>query len=223
MQAMSVLGKDLLTDASLVRIEQLKDQLEIAMRTKRTSFAYSIEESFPIETIESEGAFAGMGTHRFVASISWIWEVGLDVSGKCRINGNASTMVWLLDLAQADLPEIARWRVDVGDSDGPGCCVHLQMGHVDGDIGFPSSLPVPRFHALTPTPMMAIELVLSEFFHDTWEQRIAGSTPECNMWRGVQKRRLKSFLEWQIRTASEAGDSPLVSLKRFPPSDIFVG
>jgi hypothetical protein len=115
---------------------------------------------------------------------------------------------------------LSMWRMEVGAHDSPGSCFHAQVLGTKPFPPFPKSLPVPRLPIFPPTPMACLEFLLSELFQLRWSEEVQRGTQPANMWRGIQRRRLCSFLGWQLKAVEQSTGSPLVELKLFPPTDV---
>ena len=87
-----------------------------------------------------------------------------------RLTGNASIRVRILreNAVNAEVTELAMWRMELGAEESPGCFFHIQvLGHKETPP-FPASLSVPRLPALAFTPMAALEFLLGELFQAAW-------------------------------------------------------
>ena len=138
------------------------------------------------------------------------------------LTGKTSTRVRIH--SAADSAEIAMWRMEIGDSESPGCHFHVQVrGELD-DIPFPKALSVPRLPSLHTSPLCVLEFVLSELFQRRWDERVAEEARHLERWAPIQRQRFSRILAWQIKTLRErAIGSPWVALKREKPEpDLFV-
>jgi len=70
--------------------------------------------------------------------------------------------------------------------------------------------------------MACLEFLLTELFQRRWEQHVSNSSGALDQWRGVQRDRLKAFLNWQLDRVAKSTGSPLIDLKAFPGPDLLV-
>ncbi len=130
--------------------------------------------------------------------------------------GIASTRVRIYYADNPD-PPIAMWRMELGDTDSPGCYFHVQVLGEEEVPPFPKTVPVPRFPTLFITPMGVIEYVLGEIFQNRWA-RTAMEDGNARRWASLQKERLTQLLDWQQHTIKNTLTSPWVALKEAKPS-----
>ena len=129
---------------------------------------------------------------------------------------------------------IASWRMEFGDGASPGSFFHAQIPDTIGrsDVNddsegarmWPSWLPVPRLPIPTMTPMLALELVISEIFGDNWSNHLISGGYQVDNWGVLQQRRYVSYLNWlRILVDSSGEGSPISAIKSGKPNpDIFV-
>lgn len=189
---------------------------------------WEIAKDRPIRTIMSPGDYqpGGEGEFSVFGSLSSVWCISH--RGKCRVrgrtddvfmlSGNASTVLEVFDAAQPETSPrtLARWTMDIGTGDSPGCHFHKQVSGAEADRHFPAGLDVPRFPTYLITPMDSLEFLLGELFQDGWKEHVI-KNGVTNGWRTYQKRRLLKSLEWHYRVVLQATASPWVSLKSAKP------
>ena len=195
---------------------------------------WSIPESLPLSTVASLGEYecGGKGQRSIFARMSSVWEieplgprnVGSQPHRKFALVGLASTKVRILE-GEPDAPcdELAMWRMEIGDDRSPGCCFHVQVLGESNDPPFPRSVPVPRFPGLFLTPMSVLEFVLAELFQDEWKQHAASETSDMLYWRKIQRERLASLLDWNLKQVRDSSGPAWTVLKwAKPPADLFL-
>lgn len=160
------------------------------------------------------------GAHKVHAELSCIWEIRRIVEGNVRrsarqfeLVGKASTRVALIS---EDQKQIAMWRVEIGDSQSPGCHFHVQVLGQTPDFPFPSTLPVPRLLSLMATPAAAFEYVLAELFQNEWVMHMSRENDFIPRWAAIQRKRWLSLLNWKLGLIG-AGGSPWVEIKTAKP------
>lgn len=167
------------------------------------------------------------GGSEIYAKVTGIWEVRSVGSrrAKTRVSftGKASTVVelWPAEYPWGEETEetsrLARWQIELGTYDSPGCYFHIQiLGDRDAPP-FPRSIPIPRLPSPFVTPMAAVEFVLGELFQDIWERRAGEDGHHQKRWRTIQRERWLSLLEWQEKALSDGGSSPWMNLKAAKP------
>jgi hypothetical protein len=112
--------------------------------------------------------------------------------------------------------EIAMWRMEIGDSNSPGCHFHVQVLGQTTNFPFPSSLSVPRLPSLIMTPAAAVEFVLGELFQDEWAKHIGRNGPHLNRWSTIQKSRWVNLLNWKLDLVQKS-TNPWTSIKAGKP------
>ena len=135
--------------------------------------------------------------------------------------GKASTVVemwtegdrWNEDCSN----RLAKWRVELGARDSPGCYFHVQVLGDRNEPPFPKSIPIPRLPSLFATPMAAVEFVLGELFQDEWARETSRDLDPQRRWRSLQQDRLCRLLEWQQDLVRQADLSPWMALKDAKP------
>lgn len=193
--------------------------------------SWCIKERDPIKTKPSDGEYeAGSrrGGYNVYGRISGVWEISKPSSkgkkkrfrsGYFLLNGLASTKItiWAVGTDGADR-ELARWTLEVGGTNSPGCHFHTQINLDHDDHKFPSNLPVPRLPAVLVTPMDALDFLLAELFHDRWYEHTSRATDPVRHWGACQRFRLNRLLTWQGETIRKASGSPWTTFKRQKPS-----
>lgn len=194
---------------------------------------WEIPESNPIRTKISEGEYecgSRRGRHAVYGQISCVWEIckptPIGKKQKKRnfkslsfvLCGIASTKVtiWAKD-DNHGMKELARWTLDIGDANSPGCHFHTQIDLDARHEIFPKSLPVPRLPALLHTPMDAVDFLLGELFQDRWFLHASKGTDPGQTWAQCQTTRLTNLLNWQSETINKASGSPWITLKKKKP------
>ena len=131
--------------------------------------------------------------------------------------GIASTRI---ELYATDEPHkrLAKWQLDLGAHDAPGCYFHAQI-----PWGFDSkkpplrTIPIPRLPCIFVTPMSAVEFALGELFHDKWGKVTAQNTAEALRWRSLQQVRLQKLFSWYQGHLKDLDRSPWMALKKAKP------
>ena len=217
-------------DPTSFQLEQLAGDIQGLVTQKTGTMRLEIPKGRPLRTRVSKGEFepADKSSNRRVfAEVTGVWEIEAanhklrDRPGKkakptllIGFIGLASTVITVYDKG-ADEP-IACWKMELGDANAPGCFFHT---FASADHGF----PVPRHPNVFPTPMSAIGFTLGELFHVDWDRAVSGSTDPPRRWCSIQKKRLKSLLEWQMELVEKATASPWFAIKvARPAAKIFV-
>lgn len=226
------LAKRFLSVESYDRIIPTWKQELINLKNDRgaSSFNWSIPINTPIKTIISKGQYEP-GTRRgrlnVFGTICGTWDISVerrDAKTKAPfqafiLKGIASTKVQIW--TQEDNPphkEIARWTLETGDANSPGCHFHTQIDLDPEDNKFPKDLSVPRLPAYLHTPMDALDFLLGELFQDDWFRHISQRRDAGNVWNGCQKARLVKMLEWHSQQFKCAGGAPWATFKRRKPT-----
>ncbi|MCA9062043.1 MAG: hypothetical protein KDA96_03265 [Planctomycetaceae bacterium] len=225
-RAIENLAKNRFLDASAEGVfQRVRDQLrQLRVGRSNAPTYWQVDHESPVRTVLTDGYERGqrVGARNVFGEVSWCWQVR-NCSGQggpakaFEIIGNASIRLRIVEHAVADT-EIARWRVECGAADSPGCFFHTQVFGDDHDLLFPKNVPVPRLPTLFVTPMSVIEFFLGELFQDSWAKRLVGDDHDLLFWRKNQKRRLKQLLSWKLRQieACDSG-SPWLALKEAKP------
>jgi hypothetical protein len=179
-----------------------------------------------LKTIVSEGEYESghkRGSHRVVAEIDAIWEIQRIPAKKkkapaihFKLVGIASTRVRLFCEAGGARREIGMWRMEIGDSNSPGCHFHVQILGESAEAPFPKTLCIPRFPGLIITPMAVTEFVLAEIFQNQWPEHIGYDTPHLRSWAPIQRKRLNKLLDWNLSLLDDGG-SPWTTIKQRKP------
>ena len=234
---MSSLAKKFLSIESSEQIIPNWLQALEAVRVRTVErYPWEISKNRPIETIVSIGKYeAGQrqGEHSVIGRISGQWVIDVPPKNKGSkapadyfvLRGLASTniSIWSVDPDKpGSTSEIARWTVDIGSADHPGCHFHTQIDLDEDSPMFPKSLSVPRLPSPFLTPMDALDFLLSEIFQDVWFKHVSAESDFATNWAACQRRRLVRLLKWQIERLEKLGGSPWTSLKRQKPEpDLF--
>lgn len=216
-------------------LPQLKTTLENIRSAKSEAVApWGITKNYPLKTIESYGEYepGDHGEHVVYAELTSKWEImcpheeGPKSKSQSRFSlvGTASTKVCLFEFDGEDDPvELAAWRMEIGDDAAPGCHFHVQVLGEEHHTLFPHSLSVPRFPGIVVTPVAVLEFVLAELFQDAWKQHAARETPEMQLWKPIQQRRISSIIDWQSKCVRDSIGSPWTSFKiKKPQSVLFI-
>ena len=192
-------------------------------------FTWEISQAHPIQTKLSDGEYEPRpkkGGLKVFGRISSKWDLQLP-SDKVKKRGAPSESFVLLGLASTmitiwttDDPskEIARWTIEVGDANSPGCHFHTQIDLDPLDNKFPKALCVPRFPGVLHTPMDALEFLLSELFQDRWLEVASQGKDTVKAWANCQRTRLINLLEWQKDKLKNTTGSPWTMLKKQKPT-----
>jgi len=230
-EAVSKLASGFLSTQGQRRLEQAKHELATAVAHPERGFIWQVSRDEPIWTKQSRaeyerkpGGAAQKGSEVLGAlSFSWQMRTGPKPVKDLFLTGNATCMLRLHDSESEEDAALSMWRMEVGAHDSPGCCFHTQVLGTKSHPPFPKSLPVPRLPIFPPTPMACLEFLLSELFQLRWSEEVHRGTQPASMWRGIQSRRLSSFLRWQLKTIEKSSGSPLVDLKVFPDAEVLMG
>jgi hypothetical protein len=236
LDALTRMAEKYVRPESRLVLPQLVSELE-GIRTTPTSVkhVWGIRNERPLQTTVSFGDYQpnGEGEHNVYAEITSQWEIErIKPAGKknqpgrrFRLVGIASTRVRLLREVGVGQPpeELAMWRMEIGDSQSPGCHFHTQVLGEKPEAPFPHSLDVPRLPGLISTPAAAVEYVLAELFQEKWQQHLSTKSADVARWAPIQRQRLSSVLGWHLSRIQEANGSPWPALKTSrPPAHLFV-
>lgn len=228
MEAVSKLASGFLSAEGQRRLEQSKHELAIAVGQPHRDFTWQISREEPIWTrpslleYERKPGGAPQKGSDVLGALSFKWQLctGPKPVKEVFLTGNATCMLRLHDSESEVDAALSMWRMEVGAYDSPGSCFHTQVLGTKPVPPFPKSLPIPRLPIFPPTPMACLEFLLSELFQLRWSEEVQRGTQPARMWRGIQQRRLSSFLRWQLKAVEQSTGSPLVELKLFPPADV---
>jgi hypothetical protein len=235
-QSMSHIASDFLTpETQEIAIRNIATDLEnIRNARPRVPKRWAAAAAQPLRTVDSAGEYEHgqrQGAHTVFGEITFVWQVFCPLEpgprgraqNKFTLSGLSSTKVQILERMNGGQRELATWRFEVGDDAHPGCHFHTQIEGDRAEPPYPRSLPVPRLPTVLVTPMAALEFLLAEIFQSSWKRHAARDTAEMQRWRPIQKGRLKSLFEWQIKCIDESVGSPWTAFKaQKPPSDLFV-
>lgn len=227
--ALCDIASTLLDDSTLGYLDLAAQQLDgIRFSKPGREVPWTIPLSTPVKTVESAGKYyvEGGGPLNVVGEVSFLWEVTpLNTRGKgnkvVEISGIASTKITIRDSMNGR--ELAMWRMEIASPGSPGAVFHVQVLGRSAPP-FPNTLRVPRFPTIVPTPAASIEFLLAELFQDDWPMEFSRSRHR-DVWRDIQRRRLRSWLEQQFDALRESEkNSPLLVLKKLEPeADSFIG
>jgi hypothetical protein len=215
---------------SLRHLQQLRTMLgNLQVTAHEKTVRLEIPAADPLVTRISFGSYQtdDQGAHNVFAELSCVWEIRrIPPKGKkaakadvFELTGLASTAVRVFkrEADGAKGPLEALWRMEIGDSESPGCHFHVQvMGETD-DRPFRKSIDVPRLPGVLVTPPSVIEFVLGELFQKAWVQHASAQTPHLQRWIPIQQRRLTAVLGWHADVVSRAISSPWSTLKKAKP------
>jgi len=200
---------------------------------------WQIARERPVKTRLSKGEYepeGKCGGHHLYAEFSSIWSILPEPRSKKVPSPRTFTVTGLCsmrteffeaeDVYTSERRSLGSWRMEIGLPDNPtekhpGCFFHAQILGDDGrtDPPFPHSLSVPRLPSIAITPTAVMEFVLGELFQKEWGNPALHARPELRSWGGIQKRRLKTLLNWQLEETQKASGSPWVSLKAACPKE----
>lgn len=162
------------------------------------------------------------------AKLTSIWEIepiGRSKRPKTefRLTGIASTKIQLFRHGDNGAPEeLGLWRMEIGDSNAPGCHFHVQIEGQDNNRPFPGNVPIPRLPVYLATPLSALGFVLGELFQEQWAKEMSRAGDVLAIWTGIQQHRFERLFAWQSRTVRETQGCPWVALKSTkPPATLF--
>ena len=148
----------------------------------------------------------GVGVRASSAEISGNWQVRVLSAGarkQLEFCGLASTRVELYESDKLGT-RLAKWNLDLGVGDAPGCYVHAQIPWgFDISASCHKPIPVPRLPSIFVTPMSAVEFVLGELFQDEWKQRTSKSSGDNGNWHRLQKNWLQCLFSWYLDELDE--------------------
>ncbi len=173
------------------------------------------------------------GGSEIYARATGIWEVRSvgRVGPKCEIafTGKASAVIelWPAECQSCEqlngASRLAKWRIELGAHDSPGCYFHFQVLGDCSHPPFPKHIPIPRLPSPFVTPMAAVEFVLGELFQDEWPRKASEAQHHQSRWRAIQRNRWCRLLRWQEHALNAGESSPWMNLKAAkPPDDLFV-
>lgn len=191
-------------------------------RTGRRHF-WEIGESWPLVTIESEGAYRSGGEGSGITvfgQLCFRWEIENPDAGRKRqqnfhLVGEATTSLKIFQFDDSQL--VAQWQVEAGDASSPGCHFHSGINQYGSSGLFPEWLKVPRLPGLLVTPMDALEFLLGELFQDRWPQNVSKESDFRNAWAKGQRGRFERILAWKLKSVREATSTPWMALKKQKP------
>lgn len=205
-------------------------------RSPGSVLRWNIPQDSPIETNVSHGQYEpfSRGGRNVFGRLSGSWEIKIpDAVGKKKgstqktfiLLGLASTKITVWSHSEEVEPvEIARWTVEIGDANSPGCHFHTQITLDEVDNKFPEFLSVPRLPAFLHTPMDALEFLLAELFQEDWYQHTSRGSEFLNNWAACQRNRFEKLLNWQLEKIKDTAGSPWTTFKRKkPPINLFFG
>ncbi len=175
--------------------------------------------TLPSRAYEADGRRGGQEVY---AVVSGTWELrplGAKPSpGRmAEFCGIASTRIELFTFDEPHT-RLAKWQVDLGAPDAPGCYFHAQIPWgFDSTEPSNQTIPIPRFPSLFVTPMSAVEFALGELFHKKWSRVTAQNTSEALRWRSLQQERLQRLFSWYQDLLKNLDQSPWMSLKEAVP------
>jgi hypothetical protein len=230
MEVVPAVARDFLSAEGTLRLEKAKGWLNSFKSRPGEPFTWEIPRSEPITTRPSDGEYEGKKSQKtqkgpiVIGALSFKWHLktGPKPVRDVFLVDNATTQLRLYKDAVLPANELSMWRMEIGMHDSPGCFFHAQVLGTDEQPPFPKALPVPRLPIFPPTPMTCLEYLLSELFQIGWQQHLEKSSSPLNLWRGIQRDRLSSFLKWQLGQITHSTGSPLVHLKAFPGADVLM-
>jgi hypothetical protein len=213
-------------------IEGLKN---IASSDDRRSYPWNIPVSSPLRTKSSRGQYEpdSQGGRSIFGEVTSTWDIQTirdrgsphGPAKKLALVGKASTRIRIIgELADGELEQLAMWRMEIGGVGAPGACFHIQVLGEETLPPFPKDLPIPRLPTVMFTPMLAFDFLLGELFQDEWTEHVSSSKDRgaLEIWRGIQTRRLKNLLAWQLEGLDNVAAVPWTWIKKLePPADLF--
>ena len=224
--ALEGIAKELLDSSKLWSLRQFTSNLE-SMKSGPAERSRRVE--LPPLSTEASDSYDGSARPGIRMCVTGVWDLcALGEKGagrKVEFSGIASTKV---TLHYEDDPDttVAEWKIELGDSESPGCYFHIHVPRGGGGPSSRASLPVPRLPSLFVTPMAALEYALGEVFQKEWERVSSRRNPHADWWRSTQKKRLCCLLEWQLHCLLKSqhqgrreamGSSPWMTLKAARP------
>lgn len=233
-QSIGELARDFLDGASQRVLATAEEDLsQICESSGDRSYAWTIQPKFPVRTVGSDGEFMPdkKGGALIHGEITFVWELrpertpgNTQAAKLLRLSGNASTMVRILEGPPAVEPEseLAMWRMEVADDNGPGAYFHVQVYGREDDQHFPHMVDVPRLPGSLVSPFACMEFVLGELFQDRWAEHADRDFRDVRDWRSVQSSRLLHQLKWHSEVVATGSGSPWSAWKKAkPPEDLF--
>jgi hypothetical protein len=237
LSAIDRFARDFIRYDSLNVLSRLRRDLENARRARNgQTVPWTIPSNAPLRSRTSEGRFlpSGRGARRVFGEITSIWEIQpvrergreQQPANVFSLAGKVSTRVGIRQVSpDRRYPEIAMWRMEIGDESSPGPCFHIQVLGQSNRVPFPRDLEIPRLPTIMFTPMLAFEFVLGELFQQEWPMNTAGTKHrgDVERWRSIQLERVKNLVEWQVNQLLAKSGSPLSIMKTMrPPHDLFL-
>lgn len=206
---------------------------------------FEIPEYWPIRTVDSAGEYRASGKDggRLVyGTLSFRWEIRNPDRGRSRqaefhLVGEATTSIQLFETGSDK--QIARWQLEAGDANSPGCHFHAAMterrpldvpteeasssdpdavsSQRDPNNLFPDWLKIPRLPSILLSPMDGLEFLLGELFQRRWLQVVSEDSDNRNSWANSQGKRLERLLDWKRRQVRQAETTPWMALKKAKP------
>lgn len=226
-------------------LQQCHDELTSirGSRTDRVQY-WEIREEWPIKTRVSGGEYRASGKDSgrpVFGTLSFRWGVkNVDKSVKSQASfylvEEATTSIQVFDEETSRV--VARWQIEVGDANSPGCHFHSSMTErqykMSSDDGsaeefdesnqtetheplFPEWLKVPRLPSLLVTPMDGLEFLLGELFQIEWNRSISRDSFNMSSWANSQGERLARLLTWKLKQIGEPDTTPWMALKKAKP------
>jgi hypothetical protein len=232
---MCSLAKPFLTTTSFEQVipHWKADLINFKYNPTTDLWAWTLPVENPITTNLSKGDYEPAerkGGLSVFGTVSAKWEIRAARRSRGRndqffiLSGSASTkmQVWSQEPGKAPA-EIARWTLEVGDQESPGCHFHTHIELDPDDKRFPKALSVPRLPGYLHTPMDALDYLIGELFQDQWYKRTSAESDFVKNWNGCQKPRLVKLLEWHRQKIAEATGSPWATFKKQKPEeDLFL-
>jgi hypothetical protein len=218
------LASPYLTNESLLILSQYEVDVRSFKKWTKQG-VIGISESTPIRTQLSRGAYRRGSQNEGTAvygTLSCVWDVfnPRQNSNTFRLVGIASTCICIYVDGQQN--PVARWQMETGDANSPGCHFHASLKQVAAAEVFPEWLEVPRLPGVLPTPMDCLEFLIGELFQDDWERTVAKPGESRNGWAQNQERRMHPLFKWQMEQVKKASSTPWMQLKRAKPGlDVF--
>jgi hypothetical protein len=207
--------------------ERVLSNLETSLRNARNHQGMhrqriAIADIWPVRTRAST-SYSRDRRESIVGTLAFAWDIqNADNSqrqqGYFALVGAASTSIMLHRPPEEGGALVARWQMECGDHESPGCHFHSAVNQYGQDGLFPEWLKVPRLPSVLLWPMDALDFLLGELFQDEWLKHISRKDDERRAWGKGQQDRIEGLLRWQLEVLEDWNTTPWMALKKAKPT-----